>query len=155
MNAELKRGLVWGLLATLCMTVLMLAATATGISPMPRPVPIALAAWALGALPLPALAVTGGVAHFAYGGIAGAAFAGVLGRRAGLRSGLAFGALLWLGMQVIFLPLLGWGLFGAAVTPRIAMATGVLHLVYGGVLGWGVARRQATQPAAEARSPAA
>lgn len=39
-------------------------------------------------------------------------------------------------MQIMFLPFLGWGLFGTAITPKIAVATLVLHLVYGGVLGW-------------------
>jgi hypothetical protein len=36
--------------------------------------------------------------------------------------------------------LLGWGLFGGAVTPRIALATLVLHLLHGTILGWGGAR---------------
>ncbi len=44
-------------------------------------------------------------------------------------------------MQIVVLPVLGWGVFGLAITgfpPKIAVGTGVLHLVYGGVLGWGV-----------------
>lgn len=55
-------------------------------------------------------------------------------------NGLALGVFLWLLMQVAVLPLIGWGLFGTAVTPAIAGATLVLHLIYGGVLGWGLAR---------------
>lgn len=39
-------------------------------------------------------------------------------------------------MQVVVLPFLGWGLFGASQTPRIAVATLVLHLVYGATYGW-------------------
>ena len=53
MNEYAKRGLGYGLLATLIMTVLMLIGTATGVSPMPTPIPIALARWALGNLPGP------------------------------------------------------------------------------------------------------
>lgn len=149
MRSPIARGFGWGLLATLAMTAVMLAGLLSGVSPIPRPIPIALAAWVLGAVPQPVLAVTGMVAHFGYGGVAGAVFAAVLGRRTGLLTGLGFGVLLWLGMGLIFLPLLGWGLFGTAVTPRVALATLVLHLIYGAVLGWGSARgqRAGAQPA--------
>lgn len=51
------------------------------------------------------------------------------------KAGLALGVGLWLLMQVAVLPFVGWGLFGASVTPAIAGATLLLHLVYGGVLG--------------------
>jgi hypothetical protein len=41
-------------------------------------------------------------------------------------------------MELMVLPLLGWGVFGSAITPKIAIATLALHLVYGGTLGWGL-----------------
>jgi Family of unknown function (DUF6789) len=132
-----KRGFLYGLLATLGMTAIMLLGVGTGLSPMPSPIPIALAHWALGDLPKPTLVIAGMIAHFLYGGVAGAVLFAALRERVGLLWGLAFGVLLWIGMQLIFLPLLGWGLFGGAVTPRIALATLVLHLVYGAILGWG------------------
>lgn len=135
-----ERGFLYGLLATLGMTVLMLIGVAAGLSPMPSPIPIALAHWLLGDLPKSVLLIFGMVAHFLYGGAAGAVLLAVLRERTGILWGLAFGALLWLGMQIVFLPLLGWGLFGSAVTPRIAVATLVLHLVYGAILGWGGTR---------------
>ena len=48
-------------------------------------------------------------------------------------------------VPVLFaLPALGWGLFGTAVTPRVAVATLALHLVYGAVLGWTLDRDGAT-----------
>jgi hypothetical protein len=146
MPEHMKRGVLYGLLATLGMTILMLIGVGTGLSPMPSPIPIALAHWALGDLPGPALLITGMIAHFLYGGVAGAVLFAVLRDRVTVLWGLAFGLLLWLGMQLIVLPLLGWGLFGSAVTPRIAVATLVLHLVYGAILGWGGARarRQVT-----------
>jgi hypothetical protein len=49
--------------------------------------------------------------------------------------GLGWGVLLWIVMDAVVLPLLGWGFFGLAITPRIAVATLVLHLVYGATLG--------------------
>lgn len=68
--------------------------------------------------------------------------------------GLGYGVLLWVLMGIVFLPFLGWGLFGTGVTPKIAVATLVLHLLYGGVLGWGLDRRTlsgvgSTDPRAE------
>lgn len=154
MRKTIARGFGWGLLATLAMTAVMLTGVATGMSPMPRPVPVALAAWAFGALPLPALMALGMVAHFIYGGAAGAVLAAVLGARTSVWSGLGFGALLWLGMGVIWLPVLGWGLFGSAISPRIGLATLLLHLIYGAVLGWGTAPHRRAAPEARGREAA-
>ena len=42
---------------------------------------------------------------------------------------------MWVLMGVVFLPVVGWGLFGTSITPQIAVATLVLHLVYGLTLG--------------------
>jgi hypothetical protein len=149
MNTNIKRGFGYGLLATLGMTLLMLTGTALQLSPMPMPVPIALARWAFGALPMPALVILGMLAHFLYGGLVGSMLAWLLKDRVNIWLGFGWGVLLWLGMELVFLPLLGWGLFGSAITPRIAMATLVLHLIYGGVLGWGLdwhSRRQRLAP---------
>lgn len=137
----LQSGVRAGLLATLVITVLMLIGKLTGLSPVPRPIPVALLAWVLrGAVPRLVLLVLGLLAHFVYGGVAGAVFAGVLRRFANLWSGLAFGVLLWLVMGLYWLPLLHWGAFGNTVNPSVWLATLVLHLVYGLVLGWGVPR---------------
>ena len=53
-------------------------------------------------------------------------------------------------MGVVVLPLLGWGLFGTAITPRVAVATLLLHLVYGSVLGWSLDRGAAGRTAVTA-----
>lgn len=144
MAEHVKRGFLYGLLATLGMTALMLVGVGTGLSPMPSPIPIALAHWVLGDVPGPALMASGMLAHFLYGGVAGAVLFVLLPGRVTLLWGLGFGVLLWIGMQLVFLPLLGWGVFGSAITPGIAVATGVLHLVYGAILGWGGARAHAS-----------
>jgi Family of unknown function (DUF6789) len=147
MPDPLKRGFLYGLLATLGMTLVMLIGVGTGLSPMPSPIPIALAHWALGDLPAPALPIAGMVAHFLYGGVAGAVLYAALRDRVNVGWGLCFGVLLWIGMQLIVLPLLGWGVFGSAVTPRIAVATLVLHGIYGAILGWGGQRRSGSAAA--------
>lgn len=135
-----RKGVGWGVVATLAMSALMLAATASGVSPMPKPIPAAIMGTILGAeTPRPVLLAAAILAHLGYGGFWGGVLATVT-RPVTVWKGLGLGLALWLAMQVVVLPFLGWGVFGAAVTPKIAAATLVLHLVYGGVLGWGVDR---------------
>lgn len=149
MRNWLRRGFLAGLLATGVMTLLMLAGTVTGLSPIPTPIPVALVAWVLrGAVPRGVLLVLGLLAHFVYGGVAGAVFAWLLRRRANLLTGLMLGVLLWLAMGLFWLPLLHWGAFGSLIGPGLWLTTLVLHLVYGAVLGWTVARLRRTTPAA-------
>lgn len=120
------------------MSVLMLVGMGTGAAPMPEPIPRAIVTAIFGSgLPQPAIVGLALIFHLGYGGLWGA----VLVRAAPpvtVAKGLGLGALLWLLMQLVVLPLLGWGLFGTGVTPAIAGATLVLHLVYGFVLGWGL-----------------
>lgn len=139
-------GFGWGVVATIGMSVLMLLGRATGLAPMPKPIPVALVARILGGgVPKPALMALGALSHLAYGGF----WAGVLAsatRRIDLAKGLGLGVALWLLMQIVVLPFLGWGIFGLALTPKIAVATLVLHVVYGSLLG--VLADRATVPAA-------
>lgn len=135
---RLASGFGWGVVATLAMSALMILGVLTGLSPMPSPIPAAivnngLALLGVG-LPMPLIMLLAAGAHLSYGGVAGAVLA-ALTRPVTLWKGLGWGVLLWLVMQVVVLPLLGWGFFGVAITPRIAVATLVLHLVYGLTLG--------------------
>lgn len=144
------RGLGWGVAATVAMSALMLLGVATGLSPMPKPIPAAIAGKLTGgALPKPALMGLAVVLHLGYGAFWGAVFAAAA-RKVTVARGLLVGAGLWVIMGLLVLPWLGWGTFGAGVTPKIAVATLVLHLVYGAVLGWGLAR--AARPATEGAS---
>jgi hypothetical protein len=109
-------GAGWGAVATVVMAAVMLTGEATGLSPMPKPIPVALVQHTLGMLPMPALLGLGLTAHLSYGAGAGLVFA-ALTRRANVWTGLAYGVVLWLLMDVVWLPYLGWGLFGSSVTP--------------------------------------
>lgn len=100
----------------------MAAGMLSGVAPMPEPVPVALAARTLGQEPMPLLLGLGLLAHFAYGGAFGALLA------AATRPGRVT-------VNVAWFPYLGWGAFAAGITPAVAVATFVLHLVYGGALG--------------------
>lgn len=128
-------GFGWGAAATVAMSLIMLLGLATGLSPMPKPIPAAIVGKVTGGgLPRPALMAIAIVLHLGYGGFWGGVLAR-LRRPVTLWHGVGLGVFLWLIMQVVVLPFLGWGFFGAAQTPRIAVATLVLHLVYGLTLG--------------------
>lgn len=133
---RLRDGFGYGVLATIAMSILMLIALVSRVSPMPQPVPKAVVAQLFGSgIPKPMLMALAVGLHLGYGGLFGAVLARVA-RPVTVLKGLALGVGLWALMQVTFLPILGWGLFGTAITPKIAIVTLVLHLVYGGVLGW-------------------
>ena len=80
--------------------------------------------------------------HLVYGGIWAALLTQVIARIT-IWKGLGLGVFLWLLMQVAVLPFIGWGLFGTTITPKIAVATLVLHLIYGALVGWLVDRATA------------
>ena len=125
----------WGVLATVVMSAIMIAGVLTGLSPMPKPIPAAIVGKLLGpGLAKPALIGLAAVLHLAYGGFWAALLAAAT-QRVTVWKGLGLGVTLWLLMQVAVLPWLGWGLFGVGQTPKIAVATLVLHLVYGATLG--------------------
>ncbi len=134
--ANWKEGFLYGLLGTLAMSIIMLIGVGTGMAPMPKPIPSALVGSLLG-LTGGAAKIVAILAHFGYGGFFGSVYTYVVDEST-VWAGLGFGAVLWLLMQLLFLPILGWGFFGTAVTPAIGVATLVLHLIYGGTLGWGV-----------------
>lgn len=133
-TSRLGAGAGWGLVATVVMSAVMVLGMVTGVSPLPKPIPAALVATTLGPLPQPGLLALAAVAHLAYGGAAGAVLAGLI-RRVNVWVAAAYGIVLWTLMGLVWLPYVGWGLFGTAVTPKVAVATLVLHLVYGVVLG--------------------
>ena len=137
---RLATGFGWGIVATIVMSIPMVIATKTGIAPMPKPIPVALVATLLGGRPEPLLVLLGFGSHLIYGGIFGAVLAHVT-RPVTILKGVYLALILWLIMQVVFLPYLGWGAFGSAITPKIAAATLVLHLIYGVTLGWSMDRK--------------
>jgi hypothetical protein len=140
---EAKRlaiGFGWGLVATLAMSAVMVTGYITGIAPMPEPIPGAIVGkvvkGVIGAeIPQIAIMALAIASHFTYGGFWGAVLAG-LARPVTIWKGLGLGVFLWLVMDIVVLPFLGWGFFGISITPRIAVATLILHLVYGFTLGW-------------------
>ena len=90
------------------------------------------------------------VVHFAYGIFCSILFARFCAGGGSLSKGVGLSLLLWLGMMVIYSPMIGWGFFGLGeahlLSPEapLYLAEGysyagimlVLHLVYGATIGW-------------------
>ena len=130
------KGIVAGFVATLVLSALMLMKSAMGVMPAFN----AIKDWVtiLAGLGLPATPLIGWIAHLILGSVVwGALFAAVEPRLPGgaVASGTVFGVLAWLGMMVVFMPWAGNGLFALGIGPMAAVATLVLHIIYGAVLG--------------------
>lgn len=132
-----ERAALLGLMATAAMTILMAITVVPGVSLAFRPFPVELVHHTFPRLGLAALAAMTIVVHFGYGAAAGALFS-YLARPMSLGRGLAFGLGLWIFMQIAFVPWgYGWLEFGLGRGyPWAALFTLILHLFYGGTLGW-------------------
>lgn len=88
--------------------------------------------------------IMGWVGHFVIGALVwGTVFAllfGVLPGKNVIGKALVFSVLAWLAMMIVFMPLAGVGFFGLAIGLPVVVATLVLHLIWGLVLGLSYAR---------------
>jgi hypothetical protein len=133
---RLAVGFGWGMVATIPMSVLMFLGTITGISAMSRPISEQVVKALFGeGLPRPLFMLLATVSILAYSGFGGAVLA-ILFRPATIWAGMGLGVFLWFVVQSAVLPFLGWGFFGIAINPLVAVETLILHLVYGATLGW-------------------
>lgn len=135
----LSKAFRWGVLATVAMSIIMIIGKVTGLAPMPKPIPLAIIGKLFGS-GTPLLMILAIASHLVYGGIWGAILSAVT-KNITIFKGIVLGIFLWLIMQLLVLPFLGWGVFGIEITPKIAVATFVLHLLYGWVFGWGFSRQ--------------
>ena len=134
---SVKAGLIAGFIATVALSILMISKSAMGLMPQLNPIEdIVRVAHVLTSLSLPL--PFGWLGHFFLGtviwGLVYAAWHASL-PGAPVVKGLIFGVLAWLAMMIVFMPLAGHGPFARSLGPQAAVATLVLHLVYGAVLG--------------------
>jgi len=133
----IPRGIVAGLVATVVLSLIMILKAAVGL--LPQVNIVALLATLLGAPML-----IGWLAHFVIGALLwGIIFALIYpqlpGRGTGAKA-LVFSVAAWLAMMIVFMPATGAGFFGWAIGPPAAVATLVLHLIWGAILGATFAR---------------
>lgn len=145
----IKAALV-GLVGSLVMFILIQLALRVGMAPFnapPSAVFLISVKDMLGIPPVPWALVL----HFAHGLIWSVILVALARHGANLWKGLGLGVFLWLVMMVVWSPVIGWGFFGIggspegiaedsplylAPGPKYIVATLILHLVYGGLVGW-------------------
>jgi hypothetical protein len=131
-----NKGLLAGLVATVVLSVLMVIKSALGL--MPAVDAIGMLAKIAGDFGLPSSAVVGWIAHFVIGVVLwGLVFAGTYPSWPGTppMKGAVFSVMAWLLMMSMVLPMAGAGFFGVNIGLSAAVATLVLHLIFGLVLG--------------------
>lgn len=129
---KLVPGLVSGFVATVVLSVMMLAKGMMGIMPE-----LDVIAMLSAMMSMPAAAAW--LAHFMIGTVAwGGGFAilqAVLPGSSSIAKGIVFGILAWLGMMIMIMPMAGAGFFGMNLGIIAPMMTLVLHIIFGAVLG--------------------
>jgi len=135
-----------GALGSLVMfAVIMIGIHGAGIAPFNLPPSAAfLEMLGLNVGPLPLLV------HFGYGATGSLVLVALYGRDVSVGNGLGLATALWLVMMVGYSPLIGWGIFGFGgaghqLSPsdplylgsplKYVVATFVLHLIYGSIIG--------------------
>ena len=129
---NLKNGILAGFIATVVLSVMMVAKAMMGVMPQ---LDVIVMLSAMMGMP----AIVGWLAHFMIGSIAwGGGFAVLYGAIPGgnaIVKGVVFGIVAWLGMMIVVMPMAGAGLFGMAFGIMAPMMTLVLHIIFGAVLG--------------------
>ena len=116
-----------GILVSILTAAVMVTLTAAGLSPFPEPPSLAFAQTVIGRdLPLP----IGLLFHTIYVTFWVVIFVRCFPRR-DILTALGLAAGLWLVILVVFFPIVGWGLAGLAVSPKLIPASFVPHLLFG------------------------
>ncbi len=150
MISRIFTGFALGVAAVIPMTTVHFLLRTAGLFPASKPVFLAVAGEIFGSgLPPSGLMVLGLACHFAYGGFWGAVLLAAA-RRVTVWKGIGLGLFLWLAMQLLVLPFVGYGAFASHVTWKLAPASVVTHLVYGAALGALGARATRPAPATQA-----
>jgi hypothetical protein len=127
------KGLVAGFIATVVLSALMLLKQRMGMVPQLNPIEM-LTKMAGGSPP-----DVGWVPHFLIGTVVWGSLFPIFDARVPAGShwlnGILFGIGVWILMMVLVMPMAGAGLFGMALGIMVPIATLVLHLIYGAVLG--------------------
>ncbi len=136
-NYELARSVAIGLVTALLVSVVMVNAYQAGLVPLPEPLPVAFAGRLFGA----AFQFSNGIL-LQFGWITFWSLAYVLlVRHHTFVNALRLAFALWVGVLVIFFPLVGWGVFGVALGPGLVppLVALVPHLLFA-VIVWALGR---------------
>jgi hypothetical protein len=133
---ELFKSIAIGIVTAILLSGVMVPALKFGISPLPKPLGLAFAETLAGRpLPLPA----GLLFHVAYVTFWSIAFVSLFRDSLTLRNALILGSVLWFFVLIFFFPIVGWGFFGLAVSPKLIIASLVPHALFA-VFLWGLCK---------------
>ena len=125
-----------GLGVSILTAAFMLATFKAGVSPLPKSLGLAFAETMLRRpLPLP----VGLLFHTVWTTAFCVAFVGVFRVALTFLRALGLGVALWLLVLVFFFPIVGWGFFGLAVSPKLIVGAAIPHLLFA-LLLWGGCR---------------
>ena len=134
--ADWAKAIGIGVVVAALTAIIMLIAERAGISPLPAPLGLAFANALTGMdLPLP----IGMLFHVLWVTLFAAVYVVLFRDALTFMHAFWLAVALWLLVLVFFFPFVGWGLLGLAVTPRLAIASAVPHLLFA-VFLWSLCR---------------
>lgn len=140
---KIGQGMVAGFIATIVLSALMLLKSGMGMLPQLNAIQMQTQ-MLNNFLGTPATPVVGWISHFIIGTVVwGGLFAALNHRIPGkneLNKGLIFSVCAWLLMMLLVMPMAGAGFFGLNIGVMAPIATLVLHLIFGAVLGYAYAK---------------
>ena len=131
--SKLGKGMLAGLAATVVLSALMVMKAMVGVMPA-----LDLPKMIAGMMGSPDTPILGWGIHFMIGVVGYGIAINLFARRFGSPtvSGMVIGAIGWLIMMVMLMPMVGVGLFALSMGMMAPVMTLVLHLIFGAVLGW-------------------
>jgi hypothetical protein len=131
-GADWAKAIGVGLAVSILTAAFMVATFKAGVSPLPKSLGLAFAETVLRRpLPLP----VGLLFHTLWTTAFCVAFVGFSRDALTFMRALGLGVALWLLVLVVFFPVVGWGLFGLAVGPKLIVGAAIPHLLFA-VLLW-------------------
>jgi len=118
-----------GVITSIAISIVMIIATKTGVSPFPKPVGLAFVQLFLPKAPLP----LGLLFHTLYVTFWSVIYITVF-KKKNFLNALWLALALWLVVLIIFFPILGWGFFGLAISPKLIVASLVPHALFAVIL---------------------
>lgn len=114
-----------GILTAIAVSLVMVPAAKSGISPMPKPLSLAFAELMLGKVQMP----VGLLFHLVYVTFWSVIFIRFF-KKLSFLNALGLGFVLWVIVLFVFFPLVGWGVLGLAISPKLIIASLVPHLLF-------------------------
>jgi hypothetical protein len=135
-GADWAKAIGVGLGVSILTAAFMVATIKAGVSPLPKSLGLAFAETVLRRpLPLP----VGLLFHTVWTTAFCVAFVGFFRDALTFMRALWLGIALWLLVLVFFFPVVGWGFFGLAVSPKLIVGAAIPHLLFA-VFLWGGCR---------------